>query len=71
VINVIDNGGGIRNDVIDRMFEPYFTTKHKSSGTGIGLYMSQQIIEKQMQGSLRGTNVTYTFSNQKRYEAWR
>ena len=69
VINVIDNGGGIRNDVIDRMFEPYFTTKHKSSGTGIGLYMSQQIIEKQMQGSLRGTNVTYTFSNQKRYEA--
>ena len=63
MISVIDNGGGISDTVRDRMFEPYFTTKHKSSGTGIGLYMSQQIIEKQMQGTISGTNVSYVFQN--------
>ncbi len=68
VILVIDNGGGINEEVQDRMFEPYFTTKHKSSGTGIGLYMSKQIIEKQMKGSICGTNGAYTFSNGKYYE---
>jgi len=68
VISVVDNGGGISDEVQDRMFEPYFTTKHKSSGTGIGLYMSKQIIEKQMQGSISGTNISYVFQNGKRYE---
>lgn len=68
VISVIDNGGGISEEVQDRMFEPYFTTKHKASGTGIGLYMSKQIIEKQMRGSISGTNISYVFSNGKRYE---
>ena len=68
VICVIDNGGGISDEVQDRMFEPYFTTKHKASGTGIGLYMSKQIIEKQMRGTISGTNLTYTFQNGKRYE---
>jgi len=68
LISVIDNGGGICDEVLDRMFEPYFTTKHKSSGTGIGLYMSKQIIEKQMQGTINGANVAYTFHNGHRYE---
>jgi signal transduction histidine kinase len=68
VISVIDNGGGISDEVQDRMFEPYFTTKHKSSGTGIGLYMSKQIIEKQMNGTIIGTNIAYSFQNGKRYE---
>lgn len=68
IISVIDNGGGISDTVRDRMFEPYFTTKHKSSGTGIGLYMSQQIIEKQMQGTISGTNVSYVFQNGEVFE---
>jgi signal transduction histidine kinase len=61
-IFVIDNGGGISQEVQDRMFEPYFTTKHQSSGTGIGLYMSKEIIEKQMHGSISAQNCSHKFS---------
>jgi C4-dicarboxylate-specific signal transduction histidine kinase len=67
IIDVIDNGGGFSESVHDRMFEPYFTTKHKASGTGIGLHMSKQIIEKQMQGSISATTVAYTFHNGQHY----
>lgn len=56
VIMVADNGGGIPQEVLDRVFEPYFTTKEQGQGTGIGLYMAKTIIEKNMGGTLTASN---------------
>ena len=65
VIQIKDNGGGIHKDAITKIFEPYFTTKHNSQGTGIGLYMTHQIIEKNMKGSIEAANVLFTYQNVK------
>ncbi|BFU78448.1 hypothetical protein ALC152_16630 [Arcobacter sp. 15-2] len=56
IITVEDNAGGIQDDVLAKIFNPYFTTKHQSLGTGLGLYMSKEIIEKHLNGSLTATN---------------
>lgn len=56
VIAVTDNGGGISDDIVDKIFNPYFTTKHDSYGTGIGLYIAKNIIESRMRGTLSVKN---------------
>lgn len=66
-ITVIDNGGGIKNDIIPRVFDPYFTTKHKSVGTGIGLYMSKQIVEKHMNGKITCKNIRHKLGGKEFY----
>ena len=62
-ICIKDNAGGIEDSVINRIFEPYFTTKHKSQGTGIGLYMSEEIVVKHMKGKLTVRNVDFIYEN--------
>lgn len=57
VLTVSDNGGGIPEDIIEKIYEPYFTTKEQGKGTGIGLYMSKTIIEKNMLGKLTAKNL--------------
>lgn len=56
LIKIEDNGGGIAPAHMDRIFEPYFTTKHAKQGTGIGLYMTKMIIENSMNGIIAVKN---------------
>jgi len=56
ITNICDNAGGIKPDVLPKIFEPYFTTKDERTGTGLGLYMSVTIVNKHLGGNLSVKN---------------
>lgn len=57
VVTISDNAGGIADEIIDRLFDPYVTTKTSDKGSGIGLFMSRTIIERSMGGRLSVRNI--------------
>jgi signal transduction histidine kinase len=69
LVSIKDNAGGISKDIELKIFEPYFTTKHKSQGTGIGLFMSKKIVEQHYNGTLRSTNDEFEIDGVKYYGA--
>lgn len=56
VVTIADNAGGIPEEIIHKVFDPYFTTKGPDKGTGLGLYMSKSIVDKSMNGTLTVCN---------------
>ena len=60
-IQIKDNALGISNNIINKIFEPYFTTKHKSQGTGLGLHMTYKLIKDGLEGNIEVKNISYTY----------
>lgn len=58
LISIEDNAGGIKPNILEKIFEPYYSTKSKEEGTGIGLYMSYEIITNHLNGNLYVKNTT-------------
>jgi len=63
IIKIKDNAGGIPDNVLPNIFEPYFTTKEERDGTGIGLYMTNKIIKNSFKGDISASNKTYDYEN--------
>jgi PAS domain S-box-containing protein len=70
-VNIIfkDNAGGIPEDILPKIFEPYFTTKHQSQGTGLGLHMTYNLIVEGMNGTIEANNVNYEYNGKEYFGA--
>lgn len=63
VISVTDNAGGVDVGIEDKIYEPYFTTKHEYAGTGLSLYLCKEIVQRHLGGTLENENLECTFKN--------
>ena len=63
-ISIKDNAGGIPENIISKIYDPYFTTKHKSQGTGLGLHMTYKLIDEGMHGKIEAHNVKFEYENE-------
>jgi len=63
IISIKDSAGGIKEDVIDKIFEPYFSTKFNSQGTGLGLYIVHEIVSKNLNGTIKVKNSNYKYDS--------
>jgi len=61
IIEIKDNGNGIDENILTKIYDPYFTTKHQSQGTGLGLNMTYNLIVNGMKGDIKAENVEYTY----------
>ena len=68
-IQIHDSAGGVPKDIVNKIFEPYFTTKHQSQGTGLGLYMTHQIVVDNMHGSIEVENSSFKYENNEYFGA--
>jgi len=69
ILSIHDSAGGIPSDIIDKIFEPYFTTKHQDQGTGLGLYMTHQMIFDHMKGKLEVNNESFEYNGKELFGA--
>lgn len=65
LISFIDSANGIKEELFDKIFEPYFSTKDEKNGTGLGLYVSREIITKQFNGSVNVKNVSFDYNGER------
>ena len=68
-LKILDSGGGIKEEIINKIFEPYFTTRHQSIGTGLGLAMTDKIIRERHNFSLTVENEKFIYNAKKYYGA--
>ncbi|WP_320033348.1 ATP-binding protein [Halarcobacter sp.] len=64
ILSITDSARGIKKEILTRIFEPYFTTKHQSQGTGIGLYMTREILTKHMGFNIDVENIDFEYNNE-------
>ena len=64
-LSICDNGGGISSEFINRIFEPYFTTKYKSQDKGLGLFIVKKTIEELFKGTVSVSNIDFIYNDRK------